>query len=259
MKFNKFDISLFRLQTDTNNLNNEFTIKYNNEEGKLQEKRLKVSSNAIGVTYKLKKRQSQPYWWRSYVNLWRYEQGEFDIRNPFNYYTEIYDLVDNNLDEKKVYLYYKMNERHIDVPNRTFEIYDHKGRYAIESKDKFFLFNNILYYLKADNQDFSSEQLGIYLKEYIYRQNKKFDSLKKEIELFERISEADETKKQREPIPEDVKFEVWRRDNGKCVMCSTNEKLEFDHIIPFSKGGSNTARNIQLLCESCNRKKGARI
>jgi hypothetical protein len=63
----------------------------------------------------------------------------------------------------------------------------------------------------------------------------------------------------REPIPEDVKREVWRRDNGHCVKCNSQEKLEFDHIIPIIKGGSNTARNIQLLCQKCNRKKGEEI
>lgn len=63
----------------------------------------------------------------------------------------------------------------------------------------------------------------------------------------------------REPIPEKVRREVWRRDRGRCVKCGSLEKLEFDHIIPVSKGGANTARNLQLLCESCNRSKGAKI
>lgn len=63
----------------------------------------------------------------------------------------------------------------------------------------------------------------------------------------------------RQPIPEHVRFEVWRRDQGRCVDCGSRERLEFDHIVPISKGGSNTARNIELRCESCNRRKGVRI
>lgn len=60
-------------------------------------------------------------------------------------------------------------------------------------------------------------------------------------------------------ISESVRHEVWRRDQGRCCECGSKENIEFDHIIPFSKGGSNTARNIQLLCESCNAKKRDRI
>ena len=63
----------------------------------------------------------------------------------------------------------------------------------------------------------------------------------------------------RETISQDVKNQVWQRDNGVCVQCGSNEKLEFDHIIPVVKGGSSTYRNIQLLCEPCNRKKRDKI
>ena len=63
----------------------------------------------------------------------------------------------------------------------------------------------------------------------------------------------------RQAIPERVRHEVWRRDRGSCVECGSRARLEFDHIVPVSRGGSNTARNVELRCEPCNRRKGARI
>ena len=56
-------------------------------------------------------------------------------------------------------------------------------------------------------------------------------------------------------IPEEIRLAVWRRDDGKCVKCGTRENLEYGHIIPTSKGGSNSVRNIELLCKKCNTKK----
>ena len=63
----------------------------------------------------------------------------------------------------------------------------------------------------------------------------------------------------RNHIPSNVKREVWRRDMGRCSKCGGRENLEYDHIIPVSKGGSNTSRNIELLCQSCNRTKADQI
>jgi hypothetical protein len=64
---------------------------------------------------------------------------------------------------------------------------------------------------------------------------------------------------QRTRIPLHVRDAVWRRDGGRCTKCGDRERLEFDHIIPVSKGGSNTERNLELLCESCNRAKGPQL
>lgn len=60
-------------------------------------------------------------------------------------------------------------------------------------------------------------------------------------------------------IPQRVKQAVWQRDGGRCVECQASEYLEFDHIIPFSRGGANSLENIQLLCRRCNLKKSDRI
>lgn len=61
-------------------------------------------------------------------------------------------------------------------------------------------------------------------------------------------------------IPTSVKLEVWRRDRGRCVKCGQNDNLHFDHVIPYSKGGSSkNPDNIQILCARHNIEKKDRI
>jgi len=61
-------------------------------------------------------------------------------------------------------------------------------------------------------------------------------------------------------IPSVVKLEVWKRDKGRCVLCGERTNLHFDHIIPYSQGGSSKdARNIQILCARHNLEKHDRI
>ncbi len=61
-------------------------------------------------------------------------------------------------------------------------------------------------------------------------------------------------------IPSWVKLAVWKRDEGKCVQCGATDNLHYDHILPFSKGGTSvTPENIQLLCARHNLRKGSRI
>ena len=61
-------------------------------------------------------------------------------------------------------------------------------------------------------------------------------------------------------IPTKVKLEVWKRDRGCCVMCGAKSGLHFDHIIPYSKGGSSKdPLNIQILCSRHNLEKADNI
>jgi hypothetical protein len=61
-------------------------------------------------------------------------------------------------------------------------------------------------------------------------------------------------------IPSPVKLEVWKRDKGRCATCGDQRNLHFDHIIPYSQGGSSKdAKNIQILCARHNLGKRDRI
>ena len=60
-------------------------------------------------------------------------------------------------------------------------------------------------------------------------------------------------------IPQPVKIAVVTRDGGKCRRCGSSQDLQYDRIVPNSRGGSSTdVNNIQLLCGKCSNLKSNR-
>jgi hypothetical protein len=56
---------------------------------------------------------------------------------------------------------------------------------------------------------------------------------------------------------------IFARDGYRCLACgeshgNVENPLEVDHVIPVARGGENDFDNLQTLCRSCNRRKGAR-
>lgn len=49
---------------------------------------------------------------------------------------------------------------------------------------------------------------------------------------------------------------IFARDNYTCTYCfKVGGALECDHVVPFSKGGSNDIENLTTACMRCNRQK----
>ncbi len=52
---------------------------------------------------------------------------------------------------------------------------------------------------------------------------------------------------------------LYRRQGGYCAGCGYHfrpRNLTIDHVVPRSKGGSDSIANLQLLCDACNQLKG---
>jgi hypothetical protein len=101
----------------------------------------------------------------------------------------------------------------------------------------------------CSDRDLEAEQWQVFADRFVDRED---------AELASALS-GSESAPGRERIAPEVRRAVWIRDQGKCRRCGSRERLEYDHIVPVSRGGSNTERNIELLCEICNRAKSNSI
>jgi len=160
---------------------------------------------------------------------------------------------------RKVYRFHTKNARTV-VPleqNQYDELWKEQRQRPVQvmhdsdGSRKWWMFKRQFY---VEDERYSAEEIRILLLDREAKRKRKIESAKRRLEQESRAPIA-----RRESIPEEVRMFVWRRDQGRCVKCGSKENLEFDHIIPVSKGGSNTARNIQILCQKCNREKGNKI
>jgi len=117
---------------------------------------------------------------------------------------------------------------------------------------RLFLFRDCLYAAKGP---YTMREFKLAVCEYADKERKHFERLSSR----HNGAETKEIRTNRDRIPENVRRAVWRRDQGKCARCGSRGRIEYDHIIPVAEGGGNTARNIELLCQRCNRSKGANI
>jgi hypothetical protein len=69
-------------------------------------------------------------------------------------------------------------------------------------------------------------------------------------------------KSERIPIPENLKWEILKRDNYQCKKCGSTESLQIDHVRPYSwyvkenqEQKANDEENLQVLCQKCNLEK----
>ena len=57
---------------------------------------------------------------------------------------------------------------------------------------------------------------------------------------------------------EKQKRQVYEKQEGICTICGKEfeiSEMEADHITPWSKGGTTTIDNLQMICKHCNRTK----
>jgi 5-methylcytosine-specific restriction endonuclease McrA len=76
--------------------------------------------------------------------------------------------------------------------------------------------------------------------------------------VSEETTETSEPRRRGRFVLTYVKMRVARRDENTCQICGKHlmdNQIEFDHIIPVSKGGSSEEHNIRVTCFKCNRDK----
>lgn len=136
-------------------------------------------------------------------------------------------------------------------------------------------FKNVIEWIKLTFTTYRHEMKGIdWGSLYDKYKVDMFDTIKLEQEIQALMMDDDVTKKSGiysyvltrdekylniRTFTESQKREAYERQKGICAKCnkySELERMEADHITPWSKDGKTISENCQMLCLDCNRRKG---
>jgi len=183
-----------------------------------------------------------------YIEFFHEDELDYAIRK-----TGYEHIIDNVID---TLLFYK-----IDYPDMTEE-----EENVIELKEKYYSKLIELYYkltpiIVEETFTILYMDKGL-LKEFNESISEIIKNMK--IDKYKMCLEKDGVVKRNTYLPKWLKNGVFFRDKGRCQICgkdltcliSTDNKINYDHIIPLEQGGSNDPSNFQLACESCNISKG---
>jgi 5-methylcytosine-specific restriction endonuclease McrA len=100
----------------------------------------------------------------------------------------------------------------------------------------------------------------VLMTEFLERNDPARKKARRDASKLRRKAEPTRKKTRSRHIPAAVQNEVFIRDKGCCTYvgntgkrCGSTQALQIDHIEPFSRGGTNAASNLRLLCAKHNR------
>ena len=99
------------------------------------------------------------------------------------------------------------------------------------------------------------QYIKLKVEEFVLEKRDEYSALIRKVERLRKILDNN-FHGSREFPTDDVLAFVMKRDEEKCVLCDSREFLQFDHIYPRSKGGSDETGNLRILCRTCNSKRG---
>jgi 5-methylcytosine-specific restriction endonuclease McrA len=129
-------------------------------------------------------------------------------------------------------------------------------RYETNVLQRLWFFSNFLLYVNRQcRSEKDYEHIKLKVEEHVLERGDEYQKLINKIDRLRQIS-SNRLQINRKQIPDHVLAFVLQRDLNKCVICGDDSNLQFDHILPVSKGGNNEPQNLRILCQQCNQSRG---
>lgn len=152
------------------------------------------------------------------------------------------------------------------------ELYMAKHQHDQNANPLWLYFNNVINWVNATFTNYRKEMKGVeWGVLFNHYGNNNYDTAKLETEIRRLMIDEDVGNKKgiyyylfdgnekhlniRAFTPK-MKREAYEKQKGICSKCGKHfdiDEMEADHIKPWSKGGTTTADNCQMLCKACNR------